>query len=240
MVFTFRALAVLLTLTCLSAGEPGARAIAGAFAQELKLPSEPEPVLQKILETREFKDSATESLRDSFQEWKDKLWKRIIEYLWPRIPEAEWFDKRADVVWVVLGCLLLAVVLVLAYLTVRRFMRRDGFGAPSALEIEEPLTRAGSAEIKNKAFELAGKGDYSFAVINLFRYVLVWLDEHNRIALYSAKTNREILRALQNDPAGPIVLQLAPIFSAVRYGNARCDKSDYERYLSLCLEIAET
>jgi hypothetical protein len=239
-VSTFRALAVLLALTCLSAGLPVARAAAADFSQELKLPSDPESALQKILETREFKYSDKESPWDAFQEWKSKQWRKLMEYLSFRMPEAEWLNTGADVVWTVLGCLLIAVVIVLVYLTVKRYTGRASGDMPGALEIEEPVIRAGSADLRNKAAELAGKGDYSSAVVNLFRYVLVWLDEHNRIALYTGKTNSEILRALQNDPARPLILQLTPLFNSVRYGAARCDKSDYERYLSLCVEIAET
>lgn len=241
MVFAFRILALFLIFTCVSAVGPSLCAIADNFAHELKLPSEPEPVLQKILSTAEFKDSDQKSYWDSLEELKMNLWKWIIKYLLTvRMPELKWVNTGFEIMWTVLGCLLISVVLVLTYLAVKRLTQRTEAITPSAFPAEETLTGTRSADFRNKASELAAKGNYSSAVINLFLYVLMCLDEQNRIALYGTKTNREILLALRNDPARPLVLQLVPLFNAVRYGNAACDKSDYERYLNLCVEIAET
>ena len=239
-VFAFRLLAMLLMFTCVSAVGQGPWAIADDFAHELKLPAEPEPVLNKILSTNEFKESNEKSFWDSIEELKAAIWWKIVKYLDFHMPELKWNGKGADVIWIVLGCLLISVVVVLVYLTVRRLMERAKEQIPSAFPSDESLTGTGSADFRTKASELAAKGNYSSTVINLFRYVLSWLDEQNRIALYGAKTNREILLALRNDPARPLVVQLAPLFNAVRYGNKACDKSDYERYLNLCVEIAET
>ena len=42
---------------------------------------------------------------------------------------------------------------------------------------------------------MAERGEYRGALIHLFRYVLIRLDEQGRLGFYAGKTNREILRS---------------------------------------------
>ncbi len=207
------------------------------FVRNFKLPNAPEPALTKILSTYEFRNALGESLAEKIAMLKAAFWRFILE-LFQAMPSLPRVDLSSG--WTFLGSLALALLIVALIFLVWKIVkavaaRKRSQARPPAEPARMPPT---SADLRNRAAEFAAQGDYSSAAVHLFRFLLVYLDEHGRISLHKVKTNREIIDALKNDTAARTALmQFAPIFNAVRYGGRPCDKAAYEKCLTYCRPI---
>jgi hypothetical protein len=214
----------------------------GAFEQRFDLPRDPDAVLKEILTRREFRGNpfwdAYDRLIDRFKEALRKALRRI----WRSLPELGPMDSKYDPVWIFMATILVAsgiTVLVLFGKKVFEFLLRR-YVAPRGLPDRgrEAVVGDSSTEILNRALKAADQGEFAAAIVLLFRHALVRLDETGRLSLHPGKTNREILGSIPAD--GPIrqgLSTMVPVFNRVRYGLASCEKSEYESFLAVCMDV---
>jgi hypothetical protein len=215
------------------------------FQKRLNLSQDPERLLQQILSRKEFQEGAEESIFDRLKKWLDELIARALEWLFSRI--AEVVPREADLGFLgtTLAVLVLGVTGIALLLLVRRLIGmivgrqkaaragRDGFWTR-----ETPF---GTSEaVREDALKSAAAGNYRQALLHLFLFALLWLDERDRLSLRPGRTNREILESLPPDePCRESLAQMVPPFNRVRFGNAPCGRDDYKLFLDLCRRITE-
>jgi hypothetical protein len=144
------------------------------------------------------------------------------------------------VFWIVLGSFVVAAMLVLIAVAVLYATRTLGRKKPYLEEFDDLVSPAAvsSSAARIIALKSAEQGNYRDALISMFRYVLLWLDERGRLSLHQVKTNREVLESLGRDqPLRNALGEMIPVFNRVRYGNYPCDKHDYEKFLTLCSRV---
>jgi hypothetical protein len=210
------------------------------FVQKLQLPRDPEPILKEILSRSEFKDAEQESWIDKLRILLYETLKKIFDWIRDRIPKVKWPQADLDIFRIIVGSFVVAAVLVLATVLVIYATRSLGRNRLYVEEVEDLgfPDAATSAAVRASAVKNAEQGNFREALIGMFRYVLLWLDERGRLALHQVKTNREVLESLKNDVGLRNTLgEMIPIFNRVRYGNYPCDKKDYERFLALCSRV---
>ena len=139
-------------------------------------------------------------------------------------------------VWTAVGAffavILVATILVGLYFAVKSFLSRERRVAPA--RFGAPAVAESCSEALDMSRSLAERGEYREALIHLFRYALIRLDEQGRLGFYIGKTNREILRSPRLKKSDRDTLsEMVPIFNCVRYGDFPCGKAEYDRFLLL-------
>ncbi|MEW6352415.1 MAG: DUF4129 domain-containing protein [Thermodesulfobacteriota bacterium] len=217
---------------------------AGAhFGTQLNLPKDPDAVLEEVLSREEFRDDPTAAL-DRARERLRELFERLIEWLYEHFPRLRQAIPDMDTAWIVLGCLVLgaAIVLVcvLLKLVAQSVLDRSARAEDAELDQDAAAGLAFSSGIWTEAVKRANAGEFALAVILLFRYVLIKLDELGRLPYHPGRTNSEILATLRgNDPLRGSLARLVPIFNRVRYGNASCDRADFEHFRDRCVDLTQ-
>jgi hypothetical protein len=212
------------------------------FVQKLQLPRNPESVLQQVLSRSEFKESKKEHASDSIWTLMLDVLKKVLKWIRNRIPKIKFSLPRTDLeyLWIALASFVVATVLVLAAVFIFRATRSLGWETLQFEDDEElsSFVSIPSRTVKASAFKSAEQGNFQEALIIMFRYVLLCLDEHGKLSLHQVKTNREVLESLGNDTSLRSTLaEMIPIFNRVRYGSYACDKNDYEKFLALCSRV---
>jgi hypothetical protein len=202
------------------------------FWSDLGVPQNPDSLLDHILERPEFKESSGRSFVAALIRWLVELITRWLNKFF-----GKWnLNIEGEVVWTALGAffavVLVAAILVGLYYAVKSFHTGERKIEDPA---ESPLSAAENcSELLSLSRGKAEAGEYGEALIFLFRYSLMRLDEQGRLVFYKGKTNREILRSQHlKEIDRDILSQMIPIFNCVRYGGFLCGKDDYERFLSL-------
>lgn len=228
---------LLATVPCAPAGS-SANAEAEAEAEETK------PV--------ETLDDAVVAGREAFDTWQGFPWydpatddvRRVdvrVPYDWSWLDD--WFPDglHLDSIVKILGWTLLVLALaVLIYLLLRYFWERFHEGAAPAPAAEKvrpspaiqflPIALQGArGDLLAQAKRLYEQGDFAQAVLYLFSYQLVQLDEHQCIRMARGKTNRQYLREL---PRVPFVRRLVErtmvAFEDVFFGHHSIDRARFE------------
>jgi hypothetical protein len=149
-------------------------------------------------------------------------------------------DVLELLVWVVLGILLVALlVLIVRAFYQRRIRMWVLAGAESARE--EAATDADRVEklpfaVKRPQSDLLGEarrnyqaGNYAEAIIYLFSYQLVHLDKHDLVRLARGKTNRQYLREVRGLPTLVCIVSDTMIrFEEVFFGGHGLDRDQFE------------
>jgi hypothetical protein len=235
----------LLCAATLAAALPaGAAPSSDAFQARFDLPRDPEQVLSEALSRDEFKPRAA-SWRERLSQWLSDLLRRVLEWLSKGRFAAKQSTPKPKVDWQIIQLIMMAAagaaLLFLAYRIVRSVRRRPrskGRGGPSSLQAAaQPRT---ADLVLQDAHSAASDGRYSDAVVLLFRFVLLTLNERGLVTLHTFRTNREIVEAL---PRGTLIrdgaARIVPIFNEVRYGRKECDRADYESFLEECKTMTE-
>jgi hypothetical protein len=210
------------------------------FMEKLQLPRNPESVLKEVLSRSEFRDSENESLADKLRAMLFDTLQRILAWIRDRIPSVKLPEAELDVFWTVIGSFVVAAALVLVAVVVFYATKSWWRKKPDTQEFADWDTpdATTSADVRVNALKSAEQDNFREALISMFRYVLLWLDERGRLSLHQVKTNREVLESLRGDKTLRSALgEMIPIFNRVRYGNYPCEKNDYEKFLALCSRV---
>jgi uncharacterized protein DUF4129 len=146
-------------------------------------------------------------------------------------------------VWIVWG-LIAAALCALAYMLIRAFLDREARDAkttkfdsaaadeaehtanPEDLPARVPMPKSGLLEEARRRYEA---GDYNLAIIYLFSYELLKLDQNQYLRLAKGKTNREYLRELADRPElRDIVARCLSPFEDVFFGSHDLDRARFE------------
>jgi len=213
------------------------------FRERFNLPEDPEPLLQSILSTDEFKDQPIQTFLERLREWALELLLRALKWLLDRAPSAGPIRVSEGSLWHVVAALILGALLVFAVIMAIRVLPFKTRPAPKntrpgTTDIEE-VELLSSGDTWDMAIRTAAQADYSEAIVHLFRFVLLWLDEHGQLAFHPSKTNRELLAGVvKNALPRQALAEMIPVFDRVRYGGLQCDQTEYERFLALCRRIS--
>jgi hypothetical protein len=139
--------------------------------------------------------------------------------------------------WIVLA----VVLLFLAYLMVRMYLRREKRAADAVEAAEDLAARqriealpfvpaaAGPIDLLGEARRLYQAGDYSRAIVFLFSYQLVLLDRRQLIRLARGKTNRQYLRELRPRAAIRNLLEgTMTCFEEAFFGRRTLDRARFD------------
>lgn len=153
-------------------------------------------------------------------------------------------DIFGDLIRVVGYVLLFALLALVVYLIIRAYLLTKGLSkkgkrkASQGLELSADIDR-----IENLPFELEAPrgdlleearrryemGDYRNAIIYLYSYQLIRLDEHQFIKLTLGKTNRQYLREVrQMPPLARILEQTMVTFEDVFFGQYKIGREAFE------------
>jgi hypothetical protein len=217
----------------------------GSFREQFGLPGDPEPVLEEVLSRDEFKPDPNEEYWKNIEEALGEMLRRILKWIFDRFPEIELDGEHTilDLLWIVVKALLIGFcILCLVYVAkhgLDYFLKRSGAARSGDVpDRREPYKN--SLQLAELARSAADRNDYGLAVILMFRSVLARLDEQDLITHHPGRTNREILRAVSSNPSLARALSgMVPLFNRVRYGNAHCDRAQYERFMALCRDLTE-
>jgi hypothetical protein len=210
------------------------------FQKQFNLPQDPDALLKEILSRKEFTDAARVSLLDRFMDYLDYLWRKALSWLLDRWPDLGPFSLGNESVWAAVGILLLTAILALIIFRIARFL--SGVSKKSRAKQTEfsdlPIELGDLGEMQGQAVQLAHRGEYRQALILLFRFVLLRLDELGRIKWHPCKTNREILRSADrttqtHDPLSEMI----SIFNGIYYGDKNCSSQEFYRFLNLAQSV---
>ena len=210
------------------------------FQKQFNLPQDPDALLNEILSRKEFTDAAKESFLDRFIDYLDYLWRKALSWLSNRWPDLGDFSFGNESVWAAVGILLIIAILVLIVFRLARFLSRvskKGRAKESEFS-DQPIELGDLEEMQAQAVQLARRGEYRQALILLFRFVLLRLDELGRIKWHPCKTNREILRSADrttqtHDPLSEMI----SIFNGIYYGDKNCSSQEFYRFLNLAQSV---
>lgn len=210
-----------------------------SFQQQFHLPQDPDNVLQQILARKEFHEASAWSLLDRLYERLEILWERAMRWLFSRFPRIGPVKTDLNLVWMILTGLLIGLAVIgIVWLFRKGLISVIGKvrGSPRGEQAQERADTGDlfSRHLLKRAAMAAEEGDYSGALVFLFRFTLMRLDETGRLIFHPGQTNREILESLKDDELIRSGLtEMVPLFNRVRYGNAPCCKAEYERALDL-------
>ncbi len=202
-------------------------------------PPPPEDALQRledILARPPFGRSEPQPREPGALEWFFERLARLFERLDGPVGEAA--GHSATVAgWALLaaGSALVIAVLWLWLRGLRRTLRVEArLDAPPEAAIRN------ASEARERADELACRGEYREAVRVLALAALLWLDERGRLRYEPHQTNREHLARLRDRP--PLHERLAPVVETadrVWYGGAPIDAQGYAEYARRVGELRE-
>lgn len=214
---------------------------------------------------RDSRETAREALRDGGFPWYDEKTDDLealrVEPQTPPPEAKDWsldldldvpnwdFDFWHYVTWFIWGTLIAALVWVLILL-VRAAIQGGKFGFGSAGESETKDLARESEQLANLPFPIERPrgdllaearqhyetGDYGNAIVYLFSYQLVHLDNNQLIRLAKGKTNRQYLRELGASTlssASPrtiraLMTQTMVAFEEVFFGQHPLDRQEFE------------
>jgi hypothetical protein len=243
--FILSLLLVSAVLLCFSLVAVAASTPGSSFQEKYSLPQSPETLLKEILSREEFKQDQTQSFVERLLERLYKELVRLLVGILKRFSSVETPQIDEKLAWIVVKMLLLGSAIVLAIYVLLRVFRvfrnrgifsDNGFPEP---EIGRPGRVAGSSDSWDQAVMLAEKANYAEALINLFRFAVLKLDEQGVLLFHRGKTNGEILESINNHSLREILAEMVPSFNRVRYGKASCDRVEYEHFLGLCRRLSE-
>jgi len=213
------------------------------FREKFNLPKDPEPVLEEILNRSEFKNQTSEPLFD----WLiDRIWDLLVRALkailslLPRTEPIDFDNEIARMVFIGLSFGILGLIAVaLVWTVISYVVSRTHSVVPKRMETpSKESDSVGSAQALLLARSMVERQNFAGALIYMFRYVLVWLDETGRLPIHPGRTNREILESISKDaPLRAPLSEMIPAFNSIKYGNAACTKNDYERFVTLCRSV---
>ncbi len=160
-------------------------------------------------------------------------------------------------IWLAWGALAVALA-VIAYYLIKAFLNREARGAKESAsdEMEDPesnpleslpakVNRA-KGDLLDECRRLYEVGNYNLAIIYLFAYQLIKLDQNQWLRLAKGKTNRDYLRELAVKPelSGILGRTMVP-FEDVFFGGHQLDRASFEacwqevdRFQRLALQAA--
>ncbi len=208
----------------------------GNFQKKFSLPQDPEVLLKDILSRKEFKDAATQSLLDRLKAYLDYLWRKVLSWILDRLPNLGPISLGNESIWAAVGILLITAILAAIIMWLARLFspvsRRHAAKASQSVIQEIELGDLG--EMRAQALLAAQQGDYRKALILLFRFVLLRLDELGQIKWRPWKTNREILRSVhENTTTRESLSEMISIFNEIYYGDKPCGNLEFQRFLTL-------
>ena len=208
----------------------------GDFQTKFDLPQDPEALLKDILSRKEFRDATTRSLLERLTAFLHHLWRKALSWILDRLPNPGPLSLGHESIWAAVGILLIAVLLAVIMIGLARFFlpvfRKNRNQAPESPVQEIELGDLG--EMQEQALRAAQEGDYRKALILLFRFTLLRLDEMGHIKWRTWKTNREILGSAHKDTTVREPLsEMISTFNGIYYGDKPCGNPEFQRFLSL-------
>ncbi|MFQ3661423.1 MAG: DUF4129 domain-containing protein [Chloroflexaceae bacterium] len=202
-------------------------------------PPPPEDALERledILARPPFARSDPQPREPGALEWFFERLARLLERMGEPIGEAA--GPSATVAgWALLaaGSALVIAVVWLWLRGLRRTLRTE-----ARLNPPPEATIRSASEARERADEVARRGEYREAVRILALAALLWLDERGRLRYEPHQTNREHLTRLRDQP--PLHERLAPVVETadrVWYGGAPIDAHGYAEYVRRVGELRE-
>jgi len=170
-----------------------------------------------------------------FQEWLNGILEKLQAFLQRLQPEGDGSSPIWNRLITAVGALLLALVLFFALRGLFTDFVAESELRPAGLPDAETLT-ADSAF--NRAQEYSGSGDYRTAVRYLYLSLLLMLEERGWLRYDRAKTNREYLRSVAQQPELAATLRdIIDVFDRVWYGFQPLDETAYARYAAQVKEL---
>ncbi len=159
----------------------------------------------------------------------------------------DWFPSFPDLTWLAqwfpslifsaLGAMLLVVIGILTYYALRNYMpqRFQRSKTTTAVSIDPARIVDLPFEVEAvdghplaQAERLMQAGNYDAAIVFLYGYLLLVLDQSRKIHLQKGKTNRMYLRELRREPALRDILQQAVlVFEACYFGKHPISRQDF-------------
>jgi len=206
------------------------------FQKKFDLPQDPDALIKDILSRKEFTDAAKESLLDKLMAYLRYLWRKAFSWILDRLPNLKPISLGNESIWAAVGVLLIATILAVIIIRLTRFLSLVS-GKVRAKESEssvQAIELGDLGQMQAQALRAAHEGDYRKALILLFRFVLLRLDELGRIKWRPWKTNREILRSVhENTNTRESLSEMILIFNGIYYGDKPCGNPEFQRFLSL-------
>lgn len=214
------------------------------FREYYRLPESPGPLAREILSADEFKPGLIEQLLNEVRTWIAETLEEIFFKLFRQFHFSHNFNLDKDLSWSVFVGALLVLLAIAVALGLWYAFRRWGWPIRRVSRAErnthdELFSAAHSGALWDQAVIMAERGDYGAAMILLFRFVLMSLQEKGLLSFHRGKTNREILDTLGSVPFRDVLAEMVLRFNRVRYGRATCGQADYEEFLGLCRQVAQ-
>ena len=206
------------------------------FQKKFNLPQDPEALLKDILSRKEFTDAATRPLLDRLTAYLDYLLRKALSWILDSLPSLGPINLGNESIWATVGILLITALLAVIVIKLARFfslVSRRHLANASQSVIEE-IELGDLREMQEQALRAGEEGDYRKALILLFRFVLLRLDELGHIKWRPWKTNREILRSAdENTTTREPLSEMISIFNGIYYGDKPCGDPEFQRFLTL-------
>jgi hypothetical protein len=178
---------------------------------------------------------------------RDSLWQRFWRWLRSWLPTVDSSEQEAGAGgapyrWLGLALIGLGAVLLIWLLsywlqTLLGSFIGGGERPQGNDALESPPTAAAA---RTSAHKLADAGSYREAVRHLYLSALLTLHERNLITYQPSDTNREVLRAVRNQPL--LHQQLQPViatFDDVWYGVHEPDRTSFDNYVAAVAKLEE-
>lgn len=214
-----------------------AYASADKYWESLNLPQDPHALLENILSRQEFVDAREPSLIDRIRTWIFDVLREILAWLFKR--DFNWSMPRFDMggtlmalEGLLIGLAAVAILWAMTKVVGAVLRRKAATGDDSGDGVQAPRT---DGDLRALGLNAAERGDYRNALALLFRHVLLQLDRAGKLSVHPGKTNWEIVAAAGDlGPLRDTLAELVRIFNRVFYGAAKCDRSEFDRFLSIC------
>ncbi len=225
------------------------RSLRGSLDQQTAPQSNaPRDRLQQILARSEYQPE--EEKDSAIQAWLKKIRQKINELLnrlfFGNAPKSAPNPGSLQAIrWLIIAALLASLVWA-AVLLLRRFQLRqaklkdEGVGN----DVREILGEQFDADLTSDdllktAAEMALQGEYRLAIRRAYLALLYELEQRGKVHLHRAKTNRDYLGELQNEPhIYPPVASLTNNYECVWYGHGAATMEDYARFIEQYREVA--
>ncbi len=212
------------------------------FQKKFNLAQDPEALLNDILSRKEFRDAATRSLLQRLTAFLNHLWRKALSWILDRLPSLGPIGLGNESIWAAVGILLITALLAIIIIWLARlFLPIFGKNEDQASESAVQEIEFGDlGDMQEQALGAAREGDYRKALILLFRFVLLRLDELGHIKWRSWKTNREILRSVPESATTREALsEMISMFNGIYYGDKPCGNLEFQRFFSLAQLITQ-
>ena len=204
--------------------------------------------LQQILARSEYQPEAEKD--SAIQGWLKKIREKINDLLaklfFGNSPKSAPNPGSLQVIrWLIIAALVVslvwATVLLLRRVQLRRAkLKDDGMGE----DVREILGEQFDADLTSDdllrtAAEMARKGEYRMAIRRAYLALLYELEQRGKVHLHRAKTNRDYLGELKNEPyIYPPVAFLTNNYERVWYGHGAATLEDYAGFIEKFREVA--